>query len=160
MSSRYGPKGKGHDATGRTKGAEQHHVRLYKWFTDSPAWRALTPAQRCVYLEVELRFFGTNNGKICLSARTAAEACNINKDTANKALHHLTDLGFIECATPGGFSTNSCKAPEWRLTRVRCDVTGEPASKAFMRWRPTAKASPKIGTVLSENKDSRPRKCA
>ena len=43
-----------HDAKGRSKG-DQPHFRLYKWFADTEAWRDLTPAERCVYIELELR---------------------------------------------------------------------------------------------------------
>jgi hypothetical protein len=146
------------DQTGRTVKKDDFHVRLYAWFMNTAAWRSLTPAERCVYLEIEARFFGNNNGQIGLSARSAAKACNISKDTAGKAFHTLVDRGFSECVTPGGFSTNSCRAPEWRLTRAPCNVTGARASKAFMKWRPEAtavpEASPNSRTVLSETEDS------
>jgi hypothetical protein len=36
--------------------------------------------------------------------------------------------------TKGAFSRKSPHASEWRLTFNSCDVTGELASKAFMRW--------------------------
>jgi hypothetical protein len=38
------------------------------------------------------------------------------------------------CVTQGAFSRKSPHASEWRLTFNTCDVTGELASKAFMRW--------------------------
>jgi hypothetical protein len=49
------------------------------------------------------------------------------------------------------------------VTRAPCDLTKERGSKAFMRWDPgsdTAKPSPKIRTVLSQNEDSRRARCA
>jgi hypothetical protein len=38
------------------------------------------------------------------------------------------------CVTQGAFSRKSPHASEWRLTFNTCDVTGELAGKAFMRW--------------------------
>jgi hypothetical protein len=172
VSSRHKERGKRADQTGRTKNAEPRHVRLYEWFRKTEAWRSLSPAERCVYIEIEAAFHGANNGQIGLSARTAAKECRISKDTATKAFATLIKRGFVECTTPGGFSTNSCLAPEWRLTRAPCDVTGDRATMAFKGWteplelkerRATLaarraanvpKRSPKGGTVLSENKDS------
>lgn len=132
------------DATGRTRKADDAHFRLYDWMWRSPAFKALTPAQRCVYVEIEMRYFGheTNNGRIGLSVRQAATACNISKDTAGRCFQRLIELGFIECATPGGFSRKDPHAAEWRLTRARCDVTGAPATKAFMQWKPPAPPLP------------------
>jgi hypothetical protein len=151
------------DQTGRTK-QEPRHVRLYEWFMAAPAWESLPPAAKCVYIEVERRFNGANNGTIGLGVRGAAAAVHISKDTAAKAFKLLIERGFLECATPGGFSTNSCRATEWRLTRAPCDLTKASASKAFMSWRPPPKLivnrSPKSGTVLSQSEDSGVAKCA
>lgn len=128
-------RGSGHNATGRSHATEASHVRLYHWFTDTAAWQDLSPAERAVYLEIERHFYGNNNGQIGCSARKAATACRISKDTATKAFGSLVAHGFIECVTPGGFSTNACEAPEWRVTRAPCNATGERATKAFLKWR-------------------------
>ena len=169
-----------HDAKGRTRSKDLRHVRLYEWFVNTPAWRDLTPSERCVYIELEARYSGegTNNGKIALSARQAAKACRVSKDTAAKAFASLDRHGFIRCETPGGFSTNSCLAPEWRLTRAPCDLTKIGATAEFKRWQLPSdeaerralvaekraalapKPSPKRGTVLSEIEDSRRAKVA
>jgi hypothetical protein len=134
-------------------------VRLDSFMMESAAWRSLTAAARVVYIEVRRRFNGVNNGWITLSVRDAAERCNINKDTARKALATLQDLGFIECVTPGGFTRKVRHATEWRLLDERCDKTGALPTKAFMRWRPEqspqrisrseikADAVPSFGTV-------------
>jgi hypothetical protein len=124
-----------HNKTGRGKTAG-HFVRLDSFMMESAAWRSLTPAERAVYVEVRRRFNGVNNGWIALSVRDAADRCNINKDTARKALATLQAKGFIECVTPGGFTRKVRHATEWRLLDERCDKTGTLPSKAFMRWRP------------------------
>ena len=54
--------------------------------------------------------------------------------TAQRAFAELQDRGFIELVTKGAFSRKAPHASEWRLTFNTCDVTGELASKAFMRW--------------------------
>lgn len=124
-----------HTPKGRSKGSGPF-VQLHWFMLDSEAWRHLTPAARSVYLEVARAYRGSNNGFLGLSARTAAERCRINKDTACRALQELQDLGFIVCAMRGGFSRKVRHASEWRLTTEKCDRTGETATKAFMRWRP------------------------
>ena len=151
------------DQTGRTERKDDRHFRLYDWMWKSAAWSSLSPAERAVYVEIEMRFFGSNNGRIGLGVRAAADACNISKGTAAKCFSRLVDTGFIECATPGGFSRKDPHASEWRLTRTRCDVSGQSASKAFMHWRPTAENAErgtKIRTLRYQNEDSSEAKCA
>jgi hypothetical protein len=112
----------------------------------TPAWCALTPAARAVYIVLAARFNGFNNGSIGLSARDAARLCNINKDTATRAFRQLIDCGFIEAVTPGGFGRKVRHATEWRLTQYRCDLSGALPSKGFARWRPPIQnAVPKQG---------------
>src|SRR5258708_16712574 len=106
------------DQRGRTKGWERH-VRLTHFMTGTAAWLSLTPAQRAVYLEVARVFNGRNNGWLAVSVRGLADRCNINKDTAAKALKILAERGFIVCATPGGFSRKTRHATEWRLPEWR-----------------------------------------
>jgi hypothetical protein len=62
----------------------------------------------------------------------------ISRATATRAFQELTKKGFIVATKPSGFNmkTGERRATEWQLTRYRCDVTGEIASKAFMTWRP------------------------
>jgi hypothetical protein len=112
------------------------HVRLHHWLTQCPAWGALSPAARCVYLEIARTYNGSNNGRLALSTRDAARRCNIAKDTATKAFRELQAKGFIVLKTRGGFSRKDPHAAEWVMTEHRDDVSGELASKDFMRWRP------------------------
>ena len=100
------------------------------------AWRSLTPFARSIYVQLAQRYNGRNNGAIGLSQRDAASLCGMSKVTARKALLELQDRGFVELAKQGAFSIKLRHAAEWRLTAFRDDVTGAPASKAFMRWRP------------------------
>jgi hypothetical protein len=120
---------------------------------ESAAWRCLSPADRAVYIEVLRLYNGANNGYLGLGVRAAAEAANVNKDTAGKSLLRLVELGFLEHAQASAFNQNARKATEWRLTQYPCDRTHQLPSKAFIQWRPeNAERRPKIGTPKSETR--------
>jgi DNA-binding transcriptional regulator YhcF (GntR family) len=104
----------------------------------TPAWRSLSMAARVAYVEVAALYDQSNNGRLALSARQLAERMPISKATAHRALQELAAKGFIVAAKPSGFNlkTGERRATEWRLTRYRCDVTGDIATKAFMGWQP------------------------
>lgn len=123
---------------------------LPKWVVRSPAWRALSPNARAVYLELRERFNGHNNGMIGLGVREAAEATNMHKNTANRAISELESAGFIEPTTKGAFRQNGRRATEWLLTELPDDRTGHAALKTFMSRKnispPTGTVSPATGT--------------
>jgi len=127
-----------HNRTGRSR-FDASHLRLYRYMLKSEAWRSLTPQQRAVYVELESRHNGTNNGFISLSVREAAETCNIAKDTAAACLKVLTERGFIRCAKLGSFNYKLSHASEWELTAW--PVGKELPTKDFMRWQPRQKKS-------------------
>lgn len=134
-----------HDHKGRSKG--ERHVRLTHFMTGTAAWLSLKPAERAVYLEVARVYNGGNNGLLAISVRTLEERCNINKDTAGRALKVLQERGFIERVMAGGFSRKTRHAAEWRLTEWGCDKTHAPATKTYQAWRPsTAPAAAKCKT--------------
>ena len=60
-----------HDKKGRSKRGERY-VRLEHWLLKMPAWRALTPQARAVYVELEQRFNGTHPAKTALRAHSKA----------------------------------------------------------------------------------------
>jgi hypothetical protein len=103
----------------------------------SAAWRSLTPQQRAVYLELENRHNGSNNGFIRFSVREAEAACNISKDTAASCLKVLVERGFIRCTQPGAFTYKKRHASEWELTAW--PFGDKPATKDFIRWQPCEK---------------------
>ena len=121
------------------------HVRLYQWLLRSAAWRSLTPAAKAVYLEVEARHNGSNNGLIALSVRDAAKLCNIAKDTAGRAFKELQEKGFLVLTTPGSFSRKVRHATEWRLTAQFHEKEG--TTKEFMRWKPQERLSKRLWRV-------------
>jgi DNA-binding transcriptional regulator YhcF (GntR family) len=110
------------------------------------AWRDLDCGARCAYVELASRYAGreSNNGRIPYSVREMAEALGTSKATALRALNRLQDHGFIVLMKKGAFSRKVRHASEWRLTEFPCNVTNEPATKDFVRWK-------KQNTVSSEH---------
>ena len=60
----------------------------------SPAWRSLSGAAVRVFLELDTRFNGSNNGKLTLSYAEAAEALCMGKATVQRAFADLVGKGF------------------------------------------------------------------
>lgn len=123
-------------------------IQVYYWVMNTAAWQALTPIERCIYLEVKKRFNGVNNGEIGLGAREAGNAINVGRSTANRALKRLVALGFIEAAKLSGFNRKDRVATEWLLTEYKNDITGELAKKTFVNWRPYEKSTVPSQTPL------------
>ena len=117
------------------------YIQVFHWVMKTVAWQALTPNERCIYLEVKKRFNGSNNGEIGLGVREAADAIQVGKTTAHHALKRLTELGFIEVVTPSGFNRKNRMATEWLLTEFKNDITGELAKKTFTKWRADEKST-------------------
>ena len=126
-----------HTKKGRSKGGGRF-VALHHFMLDTPAWLSLSPAERVTYVYLVKQYDGTNNGALRGPDRGIAEDCNINRATAARAKRVLEERGFIELATPGGFSRKVRHASEYRLTFHQCDLTGAVPSKAFQKWRPLA----------------------
>lgn len=114
-------------------------IMIEAYVKRSAAWKALTPIERCAYLELKWRYDGMNNGYIGLGCRELSDELNMGRDTARRALNKLLEVGFINKQKPSAFSLKNRAVTEWRLTEYRCDVTGELPTKTFMRWEPKKK---------------------
>lgn len=132
-------RGRKTDATGRSLGGERH-VRMDHWMLKCPAYRALKPGPRALLGELLLRFNGSNNGRIGLGVREAAEAVNVaSTETVSRYFHDLQAAGFIVATRRSGFNLKALadrKATEWALTWLPID--GQAATKDFMRERPSS----------------------
>ena len=60
----------------------ERYVMLRFWLLNSPAWQSLPPAARALYIEMVKRYNGSNNGRILMAVRDAAELIGVSKDTA------------------------------------------------------------------------------
>jgi hypothetical protein len=111
-------------------------LALYHRLLKSHAWHALTPLQRCGYIEIAQLYDGTNNGRLAMSTRRLAGLIPCSKNAG--ILTGLEDAGFIETVKEGKFSPRVGErlASEYRLTS---DVTGELPSRKYnerKRWDP------------------------
>jgi len=122
----------------------------------SPAWLASSLAARCALVELTRLYNGRNNGQLALSARGLAERLGTSKDTAARALNELESRGFIETVKAGSFRPRLRRATEYRLTTHRCDVTLQPPSRAFMKWRPSYQSPPKTHPEAKSHPEDSP----
>jgi hypothetical protein len=123
-----------HNHKGRS--TTERFVSLPHWMLCSPAWRSLSPVARSVFVELAAIYNGSNNGRIALSARDAAERARCSKNTAARAFAELIQKGFTDLCSRGHFDRKTPHAAEYRLTLHPCNRTGERASKRFMNWHP------------------------
>ena len=126
-----------HDKTGRSKRSLSPFVPLERYLLDCPAWKSLTPVERCAYFEIARLYNGSNNGRLAMSGRRLAELLHVSKASGTRALKVLVEKGFLEIVIPSAFSIKIKRAAEYRLAAHKCDVTGKLPSKVFTRWQPT-----------------------
>jgi hypothetical protein len=140
----------------KVKERPDRYFQVHHYMLATDAWRALSAPARAVYVQIGMRFNGSNNGRLSCSVRDAAKECRLNKDTAARAFKELVVLGFIEETRHGSLSRKTKAASEWRLTAFRCDLTGALKTSLFMQRGSQARdvllsekrghACPKIGT--------------
>lgn len=125
-------------------GSGNRYVALSHWMMRTEAWRDLDTVALCAYVELARRYGGpgSNNGRIPCSLREIADALNVSKATAMRALQRLQDCGFIVLMRAGAFNFKLRHATEWRLTEYSCYVTGELPTKNFSRWKKQSTVSP------------------
>jgi hypothetical protein len=111
----------------------ERYVRLTHRMMQTKAWRTLDGNARAIYLALATLYHGSNNGRIGLSVRQAAEAIQVSKNTAARAMGVLQERGFIVAIEKGRFNLQR-HATRWRLTEFKCDLTGQPASRDFETW--------------------------
>ena len=115
------------------KGAGRH-VQLQEWLQQTEAWATLTPGPRALYIELKRRFNGTNNGKIYLSHRDAAEAINVHRNTIGGYFRELEERGLIRMTKGAHLGSEGYgRAAQWALCEMpTCD--GVKADHAFRTW--------------------------
>lgn len=148
-SMRRGNRGRGVDATGRSKSKEQFVPIPYP-MARSDAWRSLSGTAVKVYIELRSRYNSVNNGDLSLSLDEAARLLGIGKTTAMRALAELVDKGFIWMNVKGQWYGR--RATTYYVSD-RPAKAGDPPRNSWRGWRrPTkpAGAKPKnsdVGTV-------------
>ena len=124
-----------------TKKSQRERPERYwsvgRYLLESEAWKSLSANARAVYIDIRMRYYGSNNGRIGYSVRAARAALAIGLGTASRAIGELEDRGFIAATKRGTFRLKVRHASEWRLTDLVCNVTGDLPTKDFMRWQPS-----------------------
>jgi hypothetical protein len=147
-----------------TKYRDRPHARIYCAWLELPAWRELSLAARGLLVEMIAWYRPGENGRLEWSVRRVAEVLRASKSTASAALIELETIGWIEVMRAGSFSRKG-RASLYALAMYTNDVTGEPATRAFERWRPDGdrplgsrcRASRQMHKVRSALQDSLPR---
>lgn len=111
-------------------------VAMHHSTMDAPAWRALSLAARCLYLELR-RVAGidmSRNGNVFLSVRDAAVRLGCNRELAGKAFDDLQAKGFIRPREIGRLGIEGKgRATQWLLTELGTSANPTP-EKAFLKW--------------------------
>lgn len=117
------------------RAAEGQYTNLPYALLKSEAWRSLSGAAAKVFLELNTRFNGSNNGTVRLSMNEATEALGIGKATVQRAFVELQDKGFVALAREGNWYHR--QAHEWRLTTKSVQTTEGTKSQTddWKRWR-------------------------
>lgn len=106
------------DATGRSK--TSRFARLDHRILNSNAYRALTPNDRSLLIELAMMENGQNNGSLYLSVRDAAARMGVvDLTAASRSFDTLQALGFIEMTEEAHFhvkASEKSRARCWRLT--------------------------------------------
>jgi hypothetical protein len=121
-----------HNKTGRSKFPGGSFIQTPHYLFDCFAWTQLSVTARCAWHEVVRKFNGSNNGRLAVSTRDLGERLRVSKDTAGRALKELVTYGFLAIMKQSSFNIKRL-ATEYRLTHLKCDVTGELSTKEFMR---------------------------
>jgi hypothetical protein len=117
--------------TGRSKGRDRY-VEVPYYMMKCHAWRSLSVHSRAAWLELMTEYYGTNNGKIVMSTRMMGDKINCSQQTAWRAISQLITYGFVEISKASSFSKKRI-ATEYRMTHLKCDLTGELPTKTFMK---------------------------
>lgn len=81
-----------------------------------------------------------HNGRLEWSDARAGEAMGMSEASGRRALLDLEDKGWIAVQRFGKFQRD--KPTTYALAMYPNDVTGEPATNAFVHWEKPRKASP------------------
>lgn len=126
---------------------------------NSPAWHNLSCRARCVFIELQKRYNGRNNGSISLSVREAADIVKGSKSTAHKVFKELQNNGFIKLVNKGHMGNRH--ASTWLLTTQKDDRTGSSRTDDWKKAVPSSneKASSlksQLGTSTRTNSPALP----
>lgn len=92
------------------------HCRIYHDLMNSPAWRALSLAERGLWLEMRRELKSYNNGDISATMGTLVHRGLGSPTTLAKHLRALTAVGFLACTREGGIARGAVWCSLYRFT--------------------------------------------
>jgi hypothetical protein len=110
-------------------------VAIPKAIMATPAWRAMTPEGRLLWIELRgwLRNDGLNNGKVRLSCRGGAEAIGLHKDTIAHRFVELEHFGFLRKTAEGFLGSDGRGiAAKYRFTDLAHGTHA--ATRDYEKW--------------------------
>jgi hypothetical protein len=119
----------------RRKGRLPPFIPLIKSTMAMPAWRAMSPGARLLYIEVRgwLRNDYSNNGKVYQSCRKAADAIGAAPRSIVRWFAENEHYGFLRRASEGFLGSDGHGiAASFRLTEFPCGT--HPPTRDFEKW--------------------------
>ncbi len=92
------------------------HVRIYWEIVDSHAWRALSWADRGLYVALRRKLLNTNNGNIEATLGGMSPAGITSSASLSKGLRSLIAVGLIDKTRQGGIAYGSKVCSLYRFT--------------------------------------------
>jgi len=133
------------------------YVPVIKAIMKTPAWRAMSPEARLLWIELRgwLRNDWSNNGRMFLSCRDAAEAIGINRDTIYRKYAENEHFGFLRKTSEGFLGSDGYGiAAHYRFTDIPYGT--RPPTRDYEKWngelfvyKPRRPARKKQNPVLS-----------
>jgi hypothetical protein len=117
------------------------HIRLYWDIVDSAAWRALSWAERGVYVAIRRKLTGHNNGNVEATLGTLRHAGVTSSASLAKGLRALMTAGLIDKTRQGGIAHGTRVCSLYRFTDVpvfeqtKIGVKAMPATDEWRRFK-------------------------
>ena len=126
-------------ANGRSPEREEHFTKMIRSTMEEPAWSALSTTAQALYPWLRLEWRGdkaSNNGKLRLSVRQAADRIGVSINTAAEAFRDLQRKGFIVVREPACLGLDgAAKSPAYELTELALPGTEGHGRKLYKLWR-------------------------
>lgn len=103
-----------------TKDPRGEHTRLYHDILESPAWRALSFADRGLYVELRSRMKSYNNGDISATMGNLKDVGVNSPTTLAKGLRAIQAAGFLAVVREGGIALGVKVCTLYRFTDMPC----------------------------------------
>jgi hypothetical protein len=111
----------------------EQFVMIFTEFMDEPAWRAMSPHARWVYVSLKRRYNTKQGNAVYLSGRIASKEVGFNKDTIGKCYRELQYYGFIVEVTGAHLGVEGKGvAARWRLTEMH--YHHEAPTRDYKKW--------------------------